>query len=159
MAELKTQRTGASVTAFLSAIGDPARRKDARALAALFRKATGRAPAMWGPAIVGYGEMTYQGRSGRSVVWPPVGFSPRKAALTLYLMGGLKAHAVLLKRLGPHKIGGGCLYIRRIADVDTTVLTRLIAKSNATNTARAPSRAGAKARSRERGVDAAPSRP
>jgi len=152
MAELKTQRTMASVTAFLAAISDPDRRKDARALAAVFRKATGKAPAMWGPAIVGYGEMTYVGRSGRSGVWPPVGFSPRKAALTVYLMGGLKAHAALLQQLGAHKVGGGCLYIRRLADVDTTVLSRLIAKSNATNSAWSRDAAGAKATTRQRAV-------
>jgi len=150
MAELKTQRTKASVTAFLAAIDDPGRRKDARALGALIRKATGHAPAMWGPAIVGYGEMTYQGSSGRSGVWFPVGFSPRKAALTLYLMGGLKAHAALLKQLGAHKVGGGCLYIRRLADVDTTVLSRLIAKSYTTNCTRTRTNAGAKVTSRKR---------
>ena len=149
MAELKTQRTKASVTAFLSKIDDPDRRKDARALAALFRKATRKAPVMWGPAIVGYGEMTYVGRSGRSGVWPPVAFSPRKAALTLNLMGGLKAHAPLLKQLGAHKVGGGCLYIRRLADVDTKVLSRLIAKSNATNSAKARETAGVKTTTRK----------
>lgn len=152
MAELKTQRTKASVSAFLSSLDDPDRRKDARALAALFRKATRRAPAMWGSAIVGYGEMIYQGRSGRSGVWPPVAFSPRKAALTLYLMGGLKAHAALLKQLGAHKVGGGCLYIRRLADVDTAVLSRLIAKSSATNSAKAPTTTTPKATSRKRAV-------
>ena len=152
MAELKTQRTKASVTAFLSAIDDPDRRKDARALVALFRKATGKAPAMWGPAIVGYGEMTYEGSSGRSGLWFPVGFSPRKAALTIYLMGGLKAHAALLRQLGAHKVGGGCLYIRRLADVDTAVLFRLIAKSSATNSVGTRGRAGVKATNRKRGV-------
>ena len=152
MAELKTQRTKASVTAFLSAISDPDRQKDARALAALIRKATGTAPAMWGPAIVGYGEMTYEGRSGRSGVWFPVGFSPRKAALVVYLMGGLKAHAALLKQLGAHKVGGGCLYIRRLADVDTTVLARLIAQSYTTNSASTRNTEGAKATSRKRAV-------
>jgi Domain of unknown function (DU1801) len=150
MAELKTQRTKASVTAFLASIDDPDRRKDARALAALIRKATGEAPAMWGPAIVGYGEMSYEGSSGRSGVWFPVGFSPRKAALTLYLMGGLKAHAALLKQLGSYKVGGGCLYIRRLADVDTTVLSRLITKSHATNSARTRATAGSKPKSRKR---------
>jgi hypothetical protein len=93
--------------------------------------------------------MTYVGSSGRSGVWPPVGFSPRKAALTVYLMGGLKAHAALLKQLGTHKVGGGCLYIRRLADVDTTVLSRLIAKSNATNSAWSRDAAGAKATPRK----------
>ncbi len=152
MAELKTQRTKASVTAFLASIDDPDRRKDARALSALIRKATGNAPAMWGTAIVGYGEMPYEGSSGRSGVWFPVGFSPRKAALTLYLMGGLKAHAALLKQLGPHKVGGGCLYIRRLADVDTTVLARLIAKSDATTRANSRRAGGAKATARTRAV-------
>ena len=151
MAELKTQRTRASVSAFLSSVDDPARRKDARALAALFRKATGNAPAMWGPAIVGYGEMPYVGSNGRGGVWPPVAFSPRKAALTIYLMGGLKAHAALVKQLGDYKIGGGCLYIRRLADVDTAVLTRLIAKSNATNSAMSRAKIAAKAASSKRG--------
>lgn len=150
MAELKTQRTRASVTAFLSAIPDPDRRKDARALAALFRKATRKAPAMWGPAIVGYGEITYEGASGRSGVWFPVGFSPRKAALTIYLMGGLKAHPDLLKQLGPHKVGGGCLYLKRLADVNTAVLSRLIAKSNALNIERYRKQAAARAKARKR---------
>lgn len=152
MTELKTQRTKASVAAFLSAIDDPDRRKDARALAALIRKATGERPVMWGPAIVGYGEISYEGRSGRSGVWFPVGFSPRKAALTLYLMGGLKVHAALLKQLGAHKVGGGCLYIRRLADVDSAVLSRLIAKSHAANCAKSGTVAGAKVASRTRAV-------
>jgi len=101
---------------------------------------------------VGYGEMTYEGRSGRSGVWFPVGFSPRKTALTLYLMGGLKAHATLLKQLGAHKVAGGCLHIRHLADVDTTVLTRLIAKSYAVNRAWTRSVAGVTAQSRKRAV-------
>lgn len=148
MAELKTQRTKASVSAFLAAISDPDRRKDARALAALFRKATGTAPAMWGPAIVGYGEMTYEGASGRSGVWFPVGFSPRKPAFAVYLMGGLRAHAEMLKQLGAHKVGGGCLYIRRLTDIDSAVLSRIIAKSFATNTAGTRRAGGAKAAAR-----------
>lgn len=133
MAELKTQKTKASVTAFLASLKDPDQRKEAKALAAIFRRATKKAPAMWGTAIVGYGEMTYQGSSGRGGVWFPVGFSPRSAALTVYLMGGMKAHADLLAKLGPHKVGGGCLYIRHLADVEPTVLARLITKSYATN--------------------------
>ena len=148
MAELKTQRTKASVPAFLSAIDDPDRRKEARALAAIFRKATGKAPAMWGPAIVGYGEISYEGSSGRSGIWFPVGFSPRKAALTLYLMSGLKAHPALLKQLGGHKVGGGCLYIRHLAEVDTTVLARLIAKSYTITIAKYRTAAGRKAASK-----------
>jgi hypothetical protein len=133
MAENKTQRTKASVAAFLAAIPDPRRQRDANALAALIRKTTGERPAMWGSSIVGYGQMTYQGSRGRAVDWFPVGFSPRKAALVLYLMGGLKANASLLAKLGPHKVGGGCLYLPRLEEVDTKVLTRLIRLSHKGN--------------------------
>jgi len=132
MAENKTQRTNASVAAFLAAIRDPHRQRDAKALAALMRKATGERPAMWGTSIVGYGRATYQGRSG-AVDWFPVGLSPRKAALVLYLMGGLKANASLLADLGRHKVGGGCLYVPRLEEIDTKVLTRLIKLSQKAN--------------------------
>ena len=132
MADNKTQRTTASVAAFLAAIDDPHRQRDAKALAALMRKATGETPAMWGSSIVGYGQTTYQGRS-RTVAWFPVGFSPRKAALVVYLMGGLKANAGLLAELGPHRVGGGCLYLRRLEEIDTKVLTRLIKLSDKAN--------------------------
>ena len=133
MAENKTQRTNASVADFLATIPDAERRRDAKALDALLRKATGEKPAMWGTSIVGYGDATYEGSGGRKVDWFPVGFSPRKAALVLYLMGGLKAHANLLADLGRHKVGGGCLYLPHLEDVDTEVLTRLIKLSDETN--------------------------
>ena len=123
----------ASVAAFLAGIPDPHRRRDAKALAAVIRKATGERPAMWGSSIVGYGQTTYHGSNGRAVDWFPVGFSPRKAALVLYLMGGLKAHGDLLAELGPHKVGGGCLYLPRLEEVDTKVLTRLIKLSHKRN--------------------------
>lgn len=130
MAENKTQRTTASVAAFLAAIADPQRQRDAKALAALMRKATGERPAMWGTSIVGYGHATYQGSGGRTVDWFLAGFSPRKAALVLYLMGGLKANASLLTKLGPHRVGGGCLYLRRFDEIDTKVLARIIKQSH-----------------------------
>ena len=152
MAEIKTQRTKASVSAFLKAISDPARRKEAQALASLMRKATGKTPAMWGESIVGYGATTYTGSSGRTVEWFPVGFSPRKAALTVYLMGGLRTNADLLKQLGPHKLGGGCLYLPKWAEVNTKVLTRLIARSNTINSQAARSAKANKATSRKRAV-------
>jgi hypothetical protein len=133
MAENKTQRTTASVAAFLAAIPDPHRRRDAKALAALIRKATGERPAMWGTSIVGYGRTTYPGSRGGAVDWFPVGFSPRKAALVLYLLGGLKANATLLAQLGPHKVGGGCLYLPRLDGIDTKALTRLIKLSHQRN--------------------------
>jgi hypothetical protein len=149
MTENKTQRTKASVAAFLAAIPDPHRQRDAKALAALIRKTTGERPAMWGSSIVGYGQMTYQGSGGRAVDWFPVGFSPRKAALVLYLMGGLKANANLLAELGPHKVGGGCLYVPRLEEIDTNVLTRLIKLSHKGNrqvTTRVSTRATAQKR-------------
>lgn len=133
MAENKTQRTKASVAAFLAAIPDPHRQRDAKALAVLIRKATGERPAMWGSSIVGFGQMTYQGSKGRAVAWFPVGFSPRKAALVVYLMGGLKTNAGLLAELGPHKVGGGCLYLPRFEEIDTKVLARLIRLSHKGN--------------------------
>ena len=133
MAENKTQRTKASVADFLAAIPDPQRQRDAKALAALMRKITGERPAMWGSSIVGYGEATYEGSSGRKVDWFPVGFAPRKEALVLYLMGGLKANANLLPDLGPHKVGGGCLYVRRFEEIDTKVLARLVKASQKHN--------------------------
>ena len=141
MAENKTQRTTASVVAFLAAIDDPHRQRDAKALAALMRKATGERSAMWGVSIVGYGQTTYHGRS-RTVEWFLVGFSPRKAALVVYLMGGLKANTGLLTELGPHKVGGGCLYVRRLAEIDTKVLTRLIKLSQKANRLMAKQKAG-----------------
>jgi len=152
MAELKTQRTRASVSAFLAGIPDPEQRKDAKALAALIRKVTGETPAMWGRSIVGYGEMTYTGSNGRTVDWFPVGLAPRKAALTLYLMGGLRVHANLLKGLGRHKVGGGCLYLARLADVDRAVLARLITASYALNTQETPRATRKRPKSRKRAV-------
>ncbi len=132
MRENKTQRTTASVAAFLAAIDNPERQRDAKALAALMRKATGEKPTMWGSSIVGYGQTTYQGRTG-TVDWFPVGFSPRKAALVIYLMGGLKTNASLLTELGPHRVGGGCLYLARLDAIDTKVLARLIKLSHEGN--------------------------
>ncbi len=129
MAELKTKRTKASVAAFLAKITDPERRRAAKGIDAAMRKATGAKGAMWGTAIVGYGETTYHGSSGRVVDWFPVGFSPRKAALVIYLISGLKKHPELLAKLGPHKIGGGCLYLKSLEGVDTKVLTELIKAS------------------------------
>lgn len=133
MPENKTQRTNASVAAFLAAIPDPRSQRDAKALAALIRKTTGEKPAMWGSSIVGFGQVTYHGSKGRAVDWFPIGFSPRKAALVLYLMGGLKANANLLAELGPHRVGGGCLYLPRLEEIDTKVLRRLIRQSHKRN--------------------------
>jgi hypothetical protein len=128
MAENKTQRTQASVADFLAAIEDETRRKDAQALDRLMREVTGEKPAMWGPAIVGYGRRTLTYDSGRTLNWMRVGFSPRKAALALYLTGDIAAHADLTAKLGKHGTGKGCLYIKKLADVDPAVLRRLVAQ-------------------------------
>jgi hypothetical protein len=125
MAELKTKETTASVAKFLSAIPDEQRRADCRAIAALMRKATGKSPKMWGTSIVGFGKYQYQGRS-QGGEWFVMGLSPRSANLTLYLLAGPKNNAALLKKLGKHSLGGSCLYIKRLADVDMKVLQNLI---------------------------------
>jgi uncharacterized protein YdhG (YjbR/CyaY superfamily) len=129
MAELKTKRTGDSVDAFLDALPDEARRDDCRAVAALMRKATGAEARMWGPAIVGFGDHHYRYESGRENDWFQVGFSPRKAALTIYLMGGLQHLEPQLAKLGKYKTSKGCLYVKRLADVDQAVLREMIERA------------------------------
>jgi hypothetical protein len=135
VAELKTKRTTESVSTFLAGIADPQRRAEARTVVALMQKATGIAPAMWGPSIVGFGKMTYEGAGGRAVDWFPVGFAPRKAAITIYLMSGLSQHAVRLKKLGPHSTGKGCLYLPKFAEVDLKVLARMVSDAMPKTTA------------------------
>ena len=129
MAELKTKKTGASVSEFIDSIEDPQRRKDCKAIAALMRKATKAKPAMWGQSIVGFGKFEYVDRAKQTHQWFQCGFSPRKVALTLYLMGGYAKDAASLKKLGRVKTGGGCLYIKSLDDVNTSVLRSTIAQS------------------------------
>ena len=129
MAEPKTKKTDASVAAFLDAVADPRRREDARAVLALMKRITGEEPKMWGTSIVGFGSYTYTYASGQTGDWPIAGFSPRKQALTLYLMPGFEKDADLMKRLGKHKTGKSCLYLNRLADVDAGVLEELVRRS------------------------------
>lgn len=129
MAELKTQKTKASVAGFLASVDDESRRSDAKAVDKMFREITGEKPAMWGDSIVGYGAYRYKYDSGRDGEWMRAGFSPRKNNLVLYIMPGFDEYASLLKRLGKHKTGKSCLYIGRLSDVDETVLRELIARS------------------------------
>ena len=135
MAEAKTRPTGQSVEAFLGALAEP-RRADARAVAALLGEVTGEPAVMWGPAIVGFGSHRYLYESGRSGDTPLLAFSPRKAALVLYLAGAFPERAELLARLGRHTTDRACLYIKRLADVDRAVLKRLAAASLASTLAR-----------------------
>ena len=127
MAEPKTKATKASVSQFINAIDDDQKRQDSKALLAMMTKATGVKPVMWGPAIVGFDEYEYEGASGRKGKWFKVGFSPRKAALSLYLMGGKDQK--LLAKLGPNSTGAGCLYIKRLDDVHQPTLKKLIETS------------------------------
>ncbi len=127
MAELKTKATTASVTRFINAIADDQRRKDCKSLVAMMTKATKSGPVMWGPSIVGFGDHEYVGSNGRSVKWFKAGFSPRKAALTVYLMGG--RDATLLAKLGQTSMGAGCLYIKRLDGVHRPTLQKLIERS------------------------------
>lgn len=120
MATAKTQPTTASVTAYLDTIEDEARRKDAKALLKLYKEVTGHKPVMWGSAIVGFD--SYQLKSG---TWPLAAFAVRKNDLTLYV--GATRQAERLKALGKHKVGGGCLYVKRLSDVDLRVLREVIA--------------------------------
>ena len=129
MAELKTRATDASVDAFVDAVENPARRKDARTVLALMEKITNREPRMWGSSIVGFGSYTYTYASGRSGEWPLVGFSPRKQALTLYVMPGFDDYQDLLDELGEFRTGKSCLYIKSLAKVDQKILTRILRKS------------------------------
>ena len=128
MAENKTKATKVSVTAFLDALTDEKRRADAKALVKLMRNATGEKPTMWGPSIIGFGSYHYTYDSGREGDMPLIGFSPRKAAMVLYGFRSSGSDA-LLARLGKHTMGKGCLYIKKLADVDQSVLEQLAAKS------------------------------
>ncbi|MBO3742292.1 DUF1801 domain-containing protein [Actinoplanes flavus] len=126
MAEPATTRNDGDVTAFLAAVADPGRRADAEAACALMTEATGEQPVMWGSAIIGFGQYHYRYRTGREGDWPAVGLSPRKQALTLYVSAGFEAYQDLLSRLGPHTTGKSCLYLKRLADVDLSVLKELV---------------------------------
>lgn len=129
MAELKTKQTDASARAFVAAIPDPARRRDCAELLRIMEEISGEPPRMWGSSIVGFGTYDYRYASGRSGTWFRTGFSPRKQALTLYLMLDLDACAVRLEALGRHKRGKSCLYIRGLADIDLGVLKGLVRDS------------------------------
>ena len=118
MADNKTRPTRASVTKFMAAIRDPGMRADAKKVAAMMRRATGKRARMWGPSIVGYGSYHYRYDSGREGDFMITGFSPRKQALTIYIMPGFDRFRALMSKLGKYRTGKSCLYIKRLADVD-----------------------------------------
>lgn len=129
MGEIKTQLTDADADAFLAAVPDDVRRSDGQAVAALMAEVTGEPPRMWGPSIVGFGSCTYRDASGKGREWFPVGFSPRKAEIALYLLSGQESYAGILERLGTCRTGTSCIYIKRLSDVDPTVLRELITRA------------------------------
>ena len=129
MAELKTKKTSASVSAFLDSIKDETRREDCRTIARLMQQATKSKAKMWGSSIVGFGDYHYTYDSGRENDWFIMGFSPRAQNLTLYFMAGSKKDPALLQKLGKHSTGQSCLYIKRLADVDLKVLKKMIDSS------------------------------
>jgi hypothetical protein len=126
MAELKTKKNDGDVHALLAGISDDTVRRDAETMVGLMRTATRAEPAMWGSAIIGFGSYHYVYASGREGDWFQIGFAPRKKNLTIYLMGGLKAHAALLKKLGKHKVAGSCLHITNLDDVHLPTLKELL---------------------------------
>jgi hypothetical protein len=125
MAESKT-KPGGDAMAFLAGVQPVARREEALALDALFRRVTGWAPVLWGPTMVGYGRYGYRYESGRKGEALATGFSPRKAELSIYIMPGYGEHGDILARLGPHRMTKACLYVRRLAEIDLEVLEELV---------------------------------
>ena len=131
-AELKTRPNGANVEDFLNTVVDERRREDSFRVLELMKRVSGEEPKMWGPAIIGFGTRMLKYASGRELDWPLVGFSPRKANLTLYIMecmDGSSKYGELLARLGKHTTSKACLYIKRLSDIDQGVLEELIATS------------------------------
>lgn len=128
-AQNKTVETKESVTTFLNAIADETKRKDCFAIAELMKKQSGFDAKMWGPAIVGFGAYHYKYDSGREGDAPLVAFSPRKNEISLYLSSGFEKRDELLKKLGKHKSAKGCVYIKKLEDVDTEVLKKMVTNS------------------------------
>jgi len=139
MADYKTKPTELSVAAFIDTITDPTKRADAKTLVKLMQDAVGEEPKMWGPSIIGFGSSHYRYDSGREGDMPLISFSPRKTATVLYSMIGSSDSKALLAKLGKHTTGKGCLYIKKLADVDQQVLEAMVVKSLAALRARNPS--------------------
>ncbi len=134
----KTQPTATDVATFVAAITDAGRRADAEALVALMTRLSGEPARLWGPSIIGFGEYHYRYDSGRTGSMSRIGFSPRKAETVVYLIDGFTDQAALLARLGKHRTGKSCLYIKRLADIDMGILEAMVAASLATMAERHP---------------------
>ena len=131
MPEIKTKATEASVDDYIASRANEEQRADCKALMSLFKKITRQKPKMWGPSIVGYGSYRYTYDSGRTGEICLAGFAIRGRELVVYLLPGEKTQKALLSRLGKHKMGKSCLYFKRLADLDQTVLEQLVVNSNA----------------------------
>jgi len=122
--ELKTKQTEASVGEFLEKLSDPQQAKDSRSIITMMEQLSGDNAKMWGPAIIGFGHTVLKYDSGRELDWMKIGFSPRKGSLTLYgVLSGNESH---LEKLGKYKTGKGCLYVKRLTDIDTNILEKMI---------------------------------
>lgn len=126
--EIKTKKSDASVDDFINSVKDDQQRRDAKALVKIMRQATGQPPVMWGSSIIGFGTYHYKGKSSEGD-WMATGFSPRKQSLTIYVMPGFDRYDRYLKDLGKHTTSVGCLYVKRLADIDTAVLEKLVKDS------------------------------
>jgi hypothetical protein len=127
LADIKTKENDANVESFINTLNDEQKRQDSIILLKLMQKVTKEKPKMWGSSMIGFGNKRYKSPStGREVDWFKIGFSPRKANLSLHLVIDMKQHADTLKRLGKHKTGVGCLYINKLDDIDLKVLEALI---------------------------------
>lgn len=128
LAEIKTKQTSNSVDSFINSIPDEQKRKDSQVILKMMEKATKEKPKMWGSSMIGFGNVRYKSpATGREVDWFKIGFSPRKANLSLHLGLDIQRHADALNKLGKHKTGVGCLYINKLEDVDIKVLEKMIA--------------------------------
>lgn len=127
LVEIKTKPTSSSVTDFINSIPEEQKRKDSHVILKLMEKATKEKPKMWGSSMIGFGDVRYKSpRTGREVDWFKMGFSPRKANLSLHLGLNLQQHAEALNKLGKHKTGAGCVYINKLEDVELKVLEKMI---------------------------------
>ena len=127
LVEIKTKPTAASVEDFINNVPDEQKRKDSFVILEMMKKATGEQPKLWSNSLIGFGNKRYKSpATGREVDWMLIGFSPRKANLSLYLTMNVNVHAAALKKLGKHKTGVGCLYINKLEDIDLNVLKSMI---------------------------------
>lgn len=129
MSSLKTQKTNRDVREYLHSVEPPAKREDALQLLDFFERVTGYTAVLWGDSIVGFGEYHYENASGHKGDWPLTGFSPRKTALTIYIMSGFDTEEHVLKHLGKYKTSVSCLYVKKLSDINLEVLESLVRSS------------------------------